>query len=630
MTTNEGHDWKPGDPIGYINLDIPEFELPRYEGERYEALVPDTLDLQERARLALHALTEVTDPLADYEPYWIVAFRSDPPFMMHNSWQGPGAPKFMWAASLMRLVSGVEQNLHVERRWMETALQCQGADGLIYIPTRGRPWAYVWYPEHALAQGQQIAEALGGQELTPFGSATMLSAMAHFAKRDDNPVWRKALRRIVEGLSALAVEAGDVAFFWPSIFVATRDRSVKAEMPTNPFECEATVVPHGLVHAYRLLGYEPALTLARKFIGYLRQTFYGPGGEFLASPGDPWNAHFHCHARGLLAMEEYAEAADDQELMEFVARGYEWAREVAATHRIMYGAPDAAAARSDPSGALMGFFPEWTHSDGGQKGETCCVTDMIALALRLSEAGVADYWDDADRWTRNHLAEAQLTHTEWTYRLPRDLPVEPYSTTERVPERNLGAFAGGPDPNDWYAGLHTHVIGHCCTANGAKVLYWIWERILRYQGGKLRVNLLLNRSSAWADVDSFVPYQGRVDVKVKMPLDLSIRIPEWVSPQETRCQVNGEDRALDWDGRYARVGSVTPGEVATLRFPIPERLDRVQIEKRDYTLLRKGNEVVSIDPMGRYCPTYQRQHYLEESPRWRRVTRFVSNEELQS
>ena len=43
-------DWKPGDPIGYVRPEIPDFEMPDYQGERYEAMVPDTLDLAERAR----------------------------------------------------------------------------------------------------------------------------------------------------------------------------------------------------------------------------------------------------------------------------------------------------------------------------------------------------------------------------------------------------------------------------------------------------------------------------------------------------------------------------------------------------------------------------------------------------
>ena len=85
MTATEHENWKPGDPIGYITSDIPDFEMPPYEGERYEARVPDTLELQERARLALHNMTEVTDPQADYEPYYIIGLRDNPPVMLHTS-----------------------------------------------------------------------------------------------------------------------------------------------------------------------------------------------------------------------------------------------------------------------------------------------------------------------------------------------------------------------------------------------------------------------------------------------------------------------------------------------------------------------------------------------------------------
>jgi len=64
----------------------------------------------------------------------------------------------------------------------------------------------------------------------------------------------------------------------------------------------------------------------------------------------------------------------------------------------------------------------------GTEGETSQLSDMIAIALRLSEGGVGDYWDDADRWSRNHLAEAQLTKIDWIGRLPQDLAVQPHST----------------------------------------------------------------------------------------------------------------------------------------------------------------------------------------------------------
>lgn len=622
MDENINSDWKPGDPIGYINNKIPEFELPAYEGERYEAMVPDTLDIAERARLAVHGLTEPTNPLADYEVYWIVFFRTNPPSMMQNCWQGHTVPKFMLAVSLMRIVSGSEQNLNIDLRWMEVALKSQGPDGLIYTPVRGRPWAYEWFPILDVKTSED-------QLLSPFGNATMLSAMSHFAKRDNSSFWRDTLRRLVDGLIGLAIDTGEYAYFWPSCMIGTKEKPVNTKVPLRMFECEGSVVPHGLVHAYRVLGYEPALKLAHKYINYLRKNFYDTDGRFLASPGRLLECHFHAHSRGILAMEEYAEITHDQELMEFVVHSFEWARDIETNVKPGTSHYDVV---KTPGAGLVGFFPEWVNSAAWQTSETCQITDMVALALRLSEAGLGDYWDDADRWIRNQLVENQLLSTDWIYRVSEEgNPVVAANniTTDRVPERNLGAFAGCPSANDWYAkaSQFMHGIGHCCTANGSKVLYWIWERILRYQNGKLVVNLLLNRASAWADIDSYIPYQGRIDVKVKQPVELSIRIPEWVLPSETRCHVDNKERNISWDGRYAKIGAVKPGDVVVLTFPIFEQTDYVWIEKQQYKLIRKGNEVVSIDPPGRYCPLYQRQHYRDNELRWKKVEKFISDKQ---
>ena len=46
--------------------------------------MPDTLDLAERSRLVIHCMTEITDPLADYEPYFAAYFRTHPPVIVHS------------------------------------------------------------------------------------------------------------------------------------------------------------------------------------------------------------------------------------------------------------------------------------------------------------------------------------------------------------------------------------------------------------------------------------------------------------------------------------------------------------------------------------------------------------------
>jgi hypothetical protein len=248
---------------------------------------------------------------------------------------------------------------------------------------------------------------------------------------------------------------------------------------------------------------------------------------------------------------------------------------------------------------------------------------------------VADHWDDVDRWVRNQFAEAQLRRSDWILRRPvkdfvggRPGPEpsridERFISTDRVVERVVGSFAAGPTPNDW-VGVFDGLQG-CCTGNGNRAWYHIWENILHHDEGRLRVNLLLNRASKWADVDSHIPYTGQVDVKVKQPVALCIRIPEWVTPDQTRVQVNEQDRAVDCDGRYAQLGKVKPGDVVTMTFPISERPRTEWVQGHRFNLVLKGSEVVCIDPLGETVPFYLRDHYRVNGTRWRKIERFVAD-----
>jgi hypothetical protein len=214
-------------------------------------------------------------------------------------------------------------------------------------------------------------------------------------------------------------------------------------------------------------------------------------------------------------MLDYALTTGDQELMEFVVRSFEYAKRLGANLRTR----NYYELTLTPGASVIGYFPEHVNSPEWEGSEICEVADMIAVALKLSEFGTGDYWDDADRWIRNMFAEGQLLSTDWVYSVPEigltnpegweviPMPEDPtFYTTERVPERNLGAFAGWPAVNDWYVGNGPGIMMHCCTANGSQAIYRIWERIVRYESGKMRVNLLLNRASLWADVESYIPY----------------------------------------------------------------------------------------------------------------------------
>ncbi len=612
-------DWTPGDPIGYIRPEIPAFRVPAYAGRRYVTMAPDTLDLQDRAALGINVLTRSTDPLADYEIYFWMRVMSNPPVLIHD-YSDICEMKFMEALPLLRIITGSDANAQVDRRWMEVALHQQGPDGLAYWPKKGRPWTLEGTFDTYVRAGAADADA---QLLVPVYCGRLLRALTLYAQRDGGPFWKGVAERMVDGLADLAIDAGRYAYFSPQPTWARKGSTEDAGRQFPGLGGHAGFVVSGLTKVYQTTGYEPARRLAHKLIRYLldESSYFDGEARFLPdqlpAPGRPTRAHFHCHTLNLQAFLEFGLAIGDAGLVEFARQGFEYGR-----------------ARGN---AVLGYFPEGLDTPEFEHSELCEVADMIALALKLSAGGVGDYWDDADRWARNMFAEGQLTRTDWIARLhhlatdkwdeadrPRSA-VAYNETSDRAVERSLGAFAGYPTANDWWPGAGMGTM-HCCTGNGTRAIYYLWDHILTHDAGRLRVNLLLNRASPWADIDSHIPYVGQVDVKVKQPLDLALRIPEWVQPGETRCQVNGQDRTVTFRGRYAEVGAVTPGDGVTLTFPIAERMEAIWVEKDKYVVIRKGNEVVSIDPAGRYCPLYLREHYRQNSTRWRQVERFVSDE----
>ena len=186
----------------------------------------------------------------------------------------------------------------------------------------------------------------------------------------------------------------------------------------------------------------------------------------------------------------------------------------------------------------------------------------------------------------------------------------------------------GPRGNDWGC----DGIMHCCTGNGSRAIYYVWEHMLDCHDGRLRINMLLNRASPWADVYSHLPRKGLVEVKMKRTCaEVAVRAPEWIdsgSPEVT-CAVNGESVSPKWLDRYIDVGPGERGDRIVVAFPLSERTVKERIGTQDYTLVVRGSTVVSIDPPGKYCPLYQRDAYRTGDTIWRKVKRFVSDERIE-
>jgi hypothetical protein len=603
-----------GPGVEYIQKTIPQISVPPYRGGRYTDRVPDTLDLAERASLAINALTRLSDPAADFECWFTLQVNRKPMVVTHEWSDYVGQqPKFMEALTLLRTVTGDVSAPEAELGMMATAAHMLGDDGLYYQPIHGRPWALLDSALQPLPWADDPKVAKAGQFSDAYSCGRMLLALTLWYQRDKDAFWRAVAERMINRFSELAVDRGDYAYFpkpfiHPGFLTPGEKPDPKVSDKSSHFSHLGAI--HGMSRYYQVTGYEPALRLAGKLSHYMQ----GHSGHYDGEGRAP-NQHFHGSTCTLLAMLEYAALARDQGTLEFVRKSYEWHRTIGS--------------------ALVGFFPEYTRLDY-LTSESCEIANMIDLAVRMSQLGVGDYWDDADRYLRNQFAENQMTHGEWMQQVSDTYPESPVSGSQSSNDavrRNIGGFAGWSLGNDFTRELvgplpHGFAFMHCCTGNSARAIYYAWQGILNYADGKLQVNLLLNRSSRWADVYSFIPYDGRVDVIPKQRCHLAVRIPDWVDKSRVTVRVEEEERLSVWAGRYLDVGDCGPKNKVSITFPMFERTRQETIGARPYTLTLKGHDVVAIDPPGKYCPYYQRQKYRQGNAQWKDVQRFVSDEVL--
>jgi hypothetical protein len=342
-------------------------------------------------------------------------------------------------------------------------------------------------------------------------------------------------------------------------------------------------------------------------------------------------------AWGLL---EYAIARNDARVKRFVGDFYEYTRNlgisrigyfpaVVGTKEKLLG-PDSWESRHPSASTAIAM-------------EGCCLAEMICIAIALCDAGVGDYWDDVDQYVRNHFAEMQLLRKDLMEEVSLAGPeskIRPGTQiTDDVIERQVGAFVTCAEMTFVYP-----MWTMCCLGNMAVAHCKAWEAIMRYSDGVAQVNLPLNRASPWLDVDSYLPYEGKVVLRNKTARRVHLRVPLWVGKGAVRCRVDGKDVAPIWLGNYVLIDGLCPGSRATVEFPMVETVERhtEPTYAIEYTLRMKGNTLVGISPraetpsftrltqddglqiqVSKAYPIYDREQYRQDTAPMAEVTRFV-------
>lgn len=148
-------------------------------------------------------------------------------------------------------------------------------------------------------------------------------------------------------------------------------------------------------------------------------------------------------------------------------------------------------------------------------------------------------------------------------------------------------------------------------------------RVLSHNLEAAQTNLLLNRASPWLDIDSHLPYEGKVVIRNKRAWKLAVRIPRRVDKTNVTCGIKGYEVGPTFLGNYLRLDSVAAGDTITVKSPMAEATEehtlgwsglshwteetspkvlvgpegwRPPVEPDTYSCQFKGNTLVDISP----------------------------------
>ena len=173
-----------------------------YSGERYEATVPDTLDLAQRAELAINGIGGTIDPESHHEMFFKVQYACKTPYMEHHAADTTCDPKYSESFPLMRIMCGSEEYAGVEDAQMIEMLSRM--DGGLYWnrvdPTR--PWRLSYNPAFDGSMQDEDLCNVGG-------NGRMLRALVTWREVSGDPAWDRPIRDLVNGLTRIAVSRED-------------------------------------------------------------------------------------------------------------------------------------------------------------------------------------------------------------------------------------------------------------------------------------------------------------------------------------------------------------------------------------------------------------------------------------
>ena len=581
-------------------------------GQSYQAQVPDTLDLADRAGLAINALIGEVEPKHFYGIYQSFKFNANPPHIEGGADALYGLvlePRTVRTLPMLRTMSGSDFGLDIERDMMRTMLsQVQRTGEMVYPDNFESPFRDMCYPGRI---------------------GMMAFALYNWYGRDHNVAWLDWIDLLANGLKKDAIHIDNRAYYpiqsaidskggWhdmasgnkgPTPYHTPDEPSMDQQGTEGTAKNDLTRALSTLVLDYKLTGNKESLDLARQIAREILRPALWVDTSSEGYPGAEhgiFEGHFHANVHTLVGLLDLADAENDQGLKEFVREGY------------------AEALRNGV--VRVGWFPGWIHPVKfgrpawlAEADEICGVGDMVLLAVRLSDDGMGDYWDDVDSIVRNQLTAQQVIDVDLMRGASGSGP-----EYDELQKRFRGGFGLGGITTISENGQ----IAGCCTGNGSQALYYAWDGITRFHNKVATVNLFLNRASSWMDIDSYLPYEGKVVLHNKLAGTAMVRVPSWVDRNTISIAVNGKEVKATSAGRYLVLENLVPKDLIVLTFPIEKTVEKDTMAGTVYTVTFRGSDVVDISPRAKgphSYPLYLRDAFNSGKAPIVTRTRYVSD-----
>ena len=530
----------------------------------------------ESARLVHHYITNMVDKAFDNLPYWLLLPNKKPAEAAHcrvddaelvGSWY----EGLVCAMTMLGTDEGVDVKASLRRHLMKS----WGEHGLRFC--EDYPWTHTVH-----ASFHEMGYILPAINLIT-------------EEYPDDAEAEKRASGLVRGMRSLVIER-KVKCFWSGDSPETvpiyefpndiylKDGGFDLTRHTGRGEQairNAVVLP-ALVRRYELKGDEVALDLAIGIANYV----LGPSRYF--SYKMEFFGHVHSavwFASGLVKLGRLI--GND----EYIQKGkgiYDFVRSISSS---------------------FGWVPEYArwHEPNEEHCETCCIKDMIVCARELIDCGFDEYWDDINSFARNQLVENQVTYTGYVV-CDNSLPDSDGITYRDIDKRMIGGFTGGSEPNSISLTRFRSIAG-CCVGTAPVALKTVFDSAITNENGAFIVNIPFNKETGELSMRSYIPNEGKIELTAKKDCKAGFRMYEWI--RDPRFFIDGKETVpLKIDKTI--IFDLHKDQTLTLIFDISEKVTKEIVREEEFTVTRRGCDVIDLSPHGEHVRLYQRDEDKEK------------------